>query len=404
MVPKIINYLKSGFTHPLTQILLKILTITSITSTCITVGGLFFYSIGYSFLYGYYFFNIENENVSLITLLTSNVPFSFYSVIITSVIFLTVVVFFVILLWNIGLGLKHVFTKGFRTLGFIRIFLIIFIFFIFHFSLTSFFVSSLPSMPENANKFFYVWVVPFAVALLIYCMIQIEKGIFSALAGTCYGMLIVSISSSVLDYPPSAILALAIFAIAIPFSYFEKFLKFGFYRFFLSLPFSSIIVMLLSNFFHYTYPKTMWWLLISIIVVLSIIISFATKKLVKDKKDSNELSDEEINNNKKSNKESIKKFNISTFLTLFIIAVLSFTATTIPSMSKTTGSLFRFVTPSSPHQNIYYDGSNTPQLNNVELVAQKDDLYYISNSESRMIILKTDKIRIEYPTDKKKLN
>ncbi len=398
MIKNILNYAKTGFTHPLTQIILKILTITSLTSTCITVGGLIFYSIGYSFLYGYYFSNIEND-VSLITLLTNNIPFSFYSVIITSVMFITVVAFFVILLWNLGMGLQHIFTKGFRTLGFIRIFIIILMFFVFHFSLTSFFVGGLPSVYQKTSSLFYVWVVPFAIALFVYCMIQINKGIFSAISGMFYGMLIISISSSILDYPPSTIWLLAIFAIAMPFSYFEKFLKYSVYRFFLCTPFSFIIVLLLSNIFCDTIKD--WWLFAIIVVILSIILSFATKKLATIDKTPDELSEEEIDNNKKLYKENIKKFNISIFLTLFVIAVLSFTGTTIPSMSKLTGSLFRLVTPTSTHQNIYYDGSNTPQLIDVELVAQKDDLYYISNSESRMIILKTDKIRIEYPEKNK---
>lgn len=396
MITSLLNYAKAGFSHPITQIILKILSITSIISTCITVGGLVFYSIGYSFLYGYYFSGISNPDIGLINLLISNVPFPFYSVIITSAVFIVIIIFFVILLWNIGISLKHISTKNDRLLGLARILIIIFLFVIFHFSLTSFFVGGFSSSSEKTISFFSVWLGPIALAILIYFFVQMQKGMISASSGMCYGFLILIILGNFFDLPPSSVWSLGIFILGIPFSYFERFLKYSIYRFFLSIPFSTIIVfglsLFLTTFFQYTVGN--WIIIGAFIIVLSIFLSHLTIKLGKNT--SNELSEEEVESNRRENKVFRKKFNGGTVLTLFIIVVLTFVITTIPEVAKITGTLFRSNIPQSSHQNIYYDGNPTPQLLNVELIAQKDDMYYISDSEAHMIILKTDKIRIEY--------
>ncbi|MBO9598893.1 MAG: hypothetical protein J7559_13880, partial [Cohnella sp.] len=75
-----INYMKDSLTHPIVVIILRVFSIISIISSCITVGGYFIYTIGYAFLYGYFFSETEIRQVSLIDLLIKDIPFPFYSV------------------------------------------------------------------------------------------------------------------------------------------------------------------------------------------------------------------------------------------------------------------------------------------------------------------------------------
>ncbi len=63
---------------------MSILKITSIASLLLTGGGLFIYSIGYAFLYGYYFSGELVQTNTWIEIVTIIVPFPGYTVLIIS--------------------------------------------------------------------------------------------------------------------------------------------------------------------------------------------------------------------------------------------------------------------------------------------------------------------------------
>ncbi|ODP25935.1 hypothetical protein PTI45_04730 [Paenibacillus nuruki] len=410
MLEKVLGFLKSSVNRTLLILILKRLSITSAFCACITLSGLVFYSIGYSFLFGYYFSGMSTSQISLISLLISNVPFPFYAVTITSTMFISVIAFFVILLWNISIGVKHVFTKGSRTLGFIRIFIVLFLFFLFHYSLSSFFVGGIFDPSQKSNSFFYVWLGPLAVAIGIFLFRQIQKGIISSFFGMLYGLLLITIFSILFNIPPSKnglYELIIIFLVALLFSYFERALSHPIYRFALGIPASFIIMLFVTSIITIRSDnRIINWIIFSLcIMLISITISWLTRNWFKPKVNTDPLNEEEIEQLKVLNREALKRLGIITISSLFLLVTLAFVSTTIPDVAKLTGAFFRATTPKTEHQDIYYEDVaksddksshiNTPQLKNVELVAQKDDMYYISDSNAKMIMIKTDKIRIE---------
>ncbi|WP_139084828.1 hypothetical protein [Bacillus sp. FJAT-27264] len=359
-------------------------------TTVVTIGSLLFYTIGYSFLYGYYFSGSIESDISLIDLLIKSIPFPTYSVIITSIAFTLAIVLFIFILYSLNVAIRHLLSKGEREYGLIRIFATLIGSFIFHIVLTTFFVGDFSSSSDILIKFSLIWIGPFLLAIFIYSLTRLLKGIFSALSGLLYGLIGITIVTSLMDTQPSEISILVTFIVALVFSFFEHLTRFALYRFFLFLPTIFLFSLILFQFIPALKPDR--FLTVSTSLVIIIIISAILGYFVGRKKD------KPINDSKELKlKDETKKHKIGSLLTLLIIVLLSFLATSIPVIAQKTGAYFRELTPIKVRQTITY--SNGKSIDNATLVAKKDDLYYISSQDWNLIILKTEQLKVDEPTN-----
>lgn len=382
MLISVFNYIKNIFFHPLTQTILRIFSILSMVTTIITIGGLVFYTIGYSFLYGYYFSGSMESSISLIDLLINNIPFPTYSVIITSIAFTLAIVLFIFILYSLNLGIKQLMRKGEREGGIIRILVTLIGSFVFHMGLTTFFVGDFSSPSNTFIKFSFIWIGPFLLAILFYFFTRYMKGTFSALSGFLYGIIGIAFLIYLMDSPPPELLILLIFIVALIFSYFERLTRFFWYRSILFFPAILFLFLLFLQFIPSWKPNLIYTLVITIIISILLGCFVGRKK----NKTSSELKQLQI-----KNKTTQPKFG--SLAMLLAIVFLSFLATTIPFLAQKTGIYFRESTPSKIRQTIVYDNNNS--IDNATLVAERENLYYISSKEWNLIILKTEFLKVE---------
>lgn len=391
MLLSIIDYLKKTFNHPLTRLILRCLSLLSIISSAVTLGGFLIYTIGYSFLYGYYFSGDAKSEVSLIDLLIRNVPFSFYTIMVTSVIFLLVVAAFVTSLNIIVQSSRQIFIKGEREQGLIKLLMTIIFFMVFHIAVTAFFVGGLPSPTNHNAQFGYIWVGPFLLAIFIFCLNRYFKGLYSSLSGLLYGFITIILWSVFNHKEISGITVLSLIPVAVIFSFLEQFIRFTFYRAILWFPLMLTLVSLLTILPLVPDPRSIlgWTTIILLSILLSILLAFRFGNPKRKRVSPNGPSN--INGSNQSN----QKWSGSGKLYLFIaITGMSFFSSCIPSLSALTGTYFRMLNPELRRATIVYDGGKT--ISNAALVAKKEDTYYISGPDWNLIILKADQLRINH--------
>lgn len=381
MLISVFNYIKNIFFHPLTQTILRIFSILSMVTTIITIGGLVFYTIGYSFLYGYYFSGSMESSISLIDLLINNIPFPTYSVIITSIAFTLAIVLFIFILYSLNLGIKQLMRKGEREGGIIRILVTLIGSFVFHMGLTTFFVGDFSSPSNTFIKFSFIWIGPFLLAIFIYFFTRYMKGIFSTLAGFLYGIIGMAFLTVFMDNTPELSILL-IFVVGLIFSYFEHLTRFFWYRSILFFPAIFIIFLVFLQFIPSWKPCRI--ITFGITIFISILLGY----FIGRKKDitTSDLKQIQIKN-------TTHRPKLGSLAILLTIVFLSFLATTIPFLAQKTGIYFRESTPSKIRQTIVYDNNNS--IDNATLVAERENLYYISSKEWNLIILKTEFLKVE---------
>lgn len=381
MLISVFNYIKNIFFHPLTQTILRIFSILSMVTTIITIGGLVFYTIGYSFLYGYYFSGSMDSSISLIDLLINNIPFPTYSVIITSIAFTLAIILFIFILYSLNLGIKQLMRKGERENGIVRVLVTLIGSFIFHMGLTTFFVGDFSSPSNTFIKFSFIWIGPFLLAISIYFFTRYMKGIFSTLSGFLYGIIGMAFLTVFVDNPPELSILL-IFIVALVLSYFEHLIRFFWYRSILFFPAIFILFLVFLQFIPSWKPSRI--IIFSITIVISIVLGCFIGR--KKHTTSNDLKQIQLKN--KTNQPKFGSLAI-----LLTIVFLSFLATTIPFLAQKTGIYFRESTPSKTRQTIVYDNNN--YIDNATLVAERENLYYISSKDWNLIILKTEFLKVE---------
>lgn len=382
MLISVFDYIKNIFFHPVTQTILRIFSILSMITTIITIGGLVFYTIGYSFLYGYYFSGSMESSISLIDLLINNIPFPTYSVIITSIAFTLAIILFIFILYSLNLGIKQLIRKGERENGIIRILVTLIGSFVFHMGLTTFFVGDFSSPSNIFIKFSFIWIGPFLLAIFIYFFTRYMKGIFSTLSGFLYGIIGIAFFTSLTDIPPSELSILLIFIVALIFSYFEHLTRFFWYRSILFFPAILFLFLLVLQFIPSWKPSRI------IIFGITIIISILLGYFIGRKKN---ITTSDLKQLQIKNTTHPPKFG--SLAILLTIVFLSFLATTIPFLAQKTGIYFRESTPIKNRQTIVYD--NNKSIDNATLVAERENLYYISSQDWNLIILKTEFLKVE---------
>ncbi|UJF33734.1 hypothetical protein [Paenibacillus hexagrammi] len=388
MFQNIFEYLKHGFKHPITQGIFRVMSIISLTSTCITIGGFLLYTIGYSFLYGYYFSGTNTLSIGLIDLLILNIPFPFYSVIITSFTFVLIIIIFTLILYFLAIVGKQLFTKGERITGFPFLLITIIGLTIFQIALMTFFVSEPHYSLTVWLRSSLLWAGPFLIALFVYLSIQMSRGILSALSGLLYGSLGAAIIFTVLkiNTETAGFWLYTLFGVAFIFSFFEHLRKYLLYRFILWLPMTVLVYLLLAfELFPKLQPINIFQLIITFIIIL--LLTFCIAFFIDTTK---KRANKDVLKNKS---DALLKNKIKPIVLFLILVFLSFTMTLLPKISGLSGNFLRTIISTSERGTVIYNNFTT--IENSSLVAQKDGIYYISNSNWELTILKADQLRID---------
>lgn len=169
-ITRVLNYTRLKHV----QIILDVLRILSAASFLISIFGLFFFTLGYSFLYGYFLSGDVPAYQSILYIVTNPIPFNYYTVLIISSLLILSVIFIMSATYVVKNGVTHV-----------KFSIIVFIL-IFHICLSIFFVNG-SDLLNKIISFSVIWVVPLFISIMIYWAIRspIRRGL--SISGTLYG-------------------------------------------------------------------------------------------------------------------------------------------------------------------------------------------------------------------------
>lgn len=365
-------------------VVVSILKITSFASLLLTSGSLFIYSVGYAFLYGYYFSGELEQTNTWLEIVTVIVPFPFYSVLIVSSIG-------ILSLFYIFHIIKLLKSKQIKDLF---IFIILWLF--LNILLTIIFTGAIT--PTNLLYLSLFWIFPAFLTIMIAILIKIamREMFLSIVSALLYGFII---NYLIKYFFKEEFFIFTVFFLLFLFS--TKFFsnKKFFIRFIKILP----IVVLANSIFIYnqdslniSVPNKVNLL---ILILTTIIFSYSYAKIYPRFW----LESEIVNptqNYAQANKLEINNFimhlkkKTSIMVPLLTILTLLFVVI-IPLISKEIGKLMRTVTPdtSLKYELIHSSYSQKP-IEGI-LVIDKNEILYISTREAQLIRIKDEKYRTE---------
>ncbi|WP_379359031.1 MULTISPECIES: hypothetical protein [unclassified Paenibacillus] len=366
----------------------RVLDIFRAISLFAFIGGAFsfyFFTLSFSFLYGYYFSGNEaNTYQSLLSLSISPVVFNFHSLLIISLL--------------IGLAVTYILSAaslvkkgGWQTRLSIVIFSIG-----FHISLSIFFVDG-TDIGQKVLGFLIIWVVPVFISVMLFWSYRSLLSFGNGFSGAVYGIVIYSMIKvffgnwSSLD---QLLVPLTAFLTGTIFTYFQKSCyRYYLYRVIINWPYFFVAVYIMDTTF--ASEKYLMWLFIG-----SIILAFVSG-VWKPKLNLNTLSVNQENSNEGDGNQNDKLFRseqylnslkeqgkakILTSLSIIIIVV----GTLTPSLASLGGQYIRDFTAEEPRklQTIRDYKNNQTILGKVVVI--KDGFYYISNQNWELEILNSD--------------
>jgi hypothetical protein len=371
------------------QIYLDIFRILSVLSLTITFLGLFFYALSYSFLYGYYLSGITPSYYSILNIITNPIPFNRYTLIIVSFIICLTVVF---LTSSVLVIKKGKWPTSVATI----IFLVA-----FHFCLSIFFVNG-NDLFDKSLSFLIIWSLPVYITIMIFWMIRTPIRVGVSLSGTIYGLFLTSLLVSIFNWSIitlQLLLPVGSFLVGILFTY-SKTSWYHYYivRFILIVPYvaiSSIFVIYLlqkKNFFLFSINLDILFCLF-LSILLSLLLSI---KKIKTK----EIKHDDISSTTEKNKldlyllalDKAGKSTLLCMLSIFLIVSMVF----IPHFSFTTGQYIRDFTFTSTDKRKLHIINDYEEKISIKgtIISIKDGVYYISNEDWELDVLKGDRITV----------
>lgn len=366
------------------QFLYTLFKIIASISTILTTFGFFFYSLGYCFLYGYYFSGDINEDViSIINLLRLPIPFKNFSVILVAgylLISLTFLVFTVV---------EFKTKKIYNIIGSSLFFLI------FHFCISVFFVDGTDLFGKFIS-FSIIWVVPIYIGILILWIYRSSQRSILSLAGILYGLIIDLLLYTTFHLPEGLnqiVAPLSCFFIGSLFTFLPLWwTSRASMRFIISLPFimAGALAFLVGVQWSFTYKMNLnWYIFLTIVLVINIPVSFLIKgKGIETTKISS--------TSKRSLISFIEDFNKldNAKKVIFVLLAVILLSTLPPFYSLIAGKYIRDFTPIENRKvQIIKDYDKNLELKG-NVVVIDDGFYYISDENWRLRILKGEKIYI----------
>ncbi|MGM0710952.1 hypothetical protein [Brevibacillus parabrevis] len=227
------------------QFYLNIIRIISAVSALITFLGFALYSLGYSFLYGFYFGGENSYKNSLIELFLFPVPFNYYSVFLISSVIIVGIVFFW-LLYKLFVGVR----ADNKLTNVATIFLMLVTFAMFHITLSELFVPGEIDFLEKSKSFILIWVVPFLLAVTLPGLFLMMTRPLEGVSGALYGIILTVILGKVYDMELTTIVLLPAFLFALIVSLLaRKWRENKIYNIVILLPYSTCCTMIVYTLF-----------------------------------------------------------------------------------------------------------------------------------------------------------
>ncbi|GIN67630.1 hypothetical protein [Bacillus sonorensis] len=367
----------------------SIIKLLSLTTFLLTSFSLFFWGIGYAFLYGYYFGGEITETPSILEMLIRIVPFNFNSVMIIS----TFVICSVFCLFYIGILVKEKKIKN--------IILSVLIFIGLHIILTTIFIGELSLL--NLVYFSALWIIPLFIITLAFYFYRAVKflKVFSIISGVLTGFILgVLLIKFIQDESLSYLLGVFIcFSLGIAYSYLPIHNIFS--RFILSFPWSliasGVIKVILSDFLYDNFI-----IRLAFIILLSFILSFIYSFYLYPKLWwTNNNSNTAINNDQNNHKiKKMFELLISSPKPMSIIIVVLVTTAFLlftPMFSYYSGKVIRVATPPNTFKyEIIETGSLSSKKVEGILVSEQNNILYISSkNDFRLIRVKDESFKTE---------
>lgn len=368
-------------------IIMSILKITSIASLLLTGGGLFIYSIGYAFLYGYYFSGELEQTNTWIEIVTVIVPFPGYTVLIISS--LVILSSFYIL---------HI-IKLLKSKKMRHFFLFFLLWLLLNTLLTIIFTGAITI--ENLIYLSLFWTVPVFLAMLVVVLIKMTKDelSISLLSPVLYGIIINVFIYYI--FKEEFFIITSFFLIFIFTSRVFSNHRF-FIRFIKIIPFTLLIIyiiLMIGDSLNFPFPPKTKFL---ISVLTAIILTYYYAKLYPKFWPKGEIA----NTNKDYKQEKDEKFKITDFIRLInkkepallipiLIIFLLIVVVSTPLISKETGKLMRTVTPDTSLKFEKISSSYLKKPTEGILVIEKNDILYISTKKGQLIRIKDEKYKTE---------
>jgi len=378
-------------------LIVSIAKVISTLTFLLTSFGMFFWGIGYTFLYGYYFGGGVTDFSSILEMVIKIVPFNFYSVMIIS-LFVLCTVFF---LFNIGLFIKA---------GKILNIALSFIFFVvLHVVLTSIFIGDVTF--QNLLYFSILWVIPIYIVIVTFYFYRTIKSskFFYMFSGTLTAFILCAIFLYNLALDETILYMITVcmcFLLSTIYSYLSP--KKLIIKFLISLPYffiGSVVVKVFLEKFINVHSKGLFIFLYALSFILSFIYSYLL--FPEDRSSANTKLNDNNNNNNDDN-ENLRvevMVRITKFLApleqplrnmIIILAIIIFLVFT-PLVSSLSGKTIRVVTPNDAFK---YEKINTPSLpeKKVEgiLVSEQNNILYISSkNDFKLIRIKDESFKTE---------
>lgn len=368
----------------------------------------FFYQLGYSFLYGFYFGGNTNEYISLIDMIVNPVPFNFKSITAIGIIYLILLIaYFVPLVSSIYEN------KISKKVTFFMIYLFI-IFMMFIFNCVLFW-----GMPDDTfQKGIYLLILFLVIPVIIILIVSIFRLLFLNMvlffSGIIYIFMFTFLLLRFLKVDEKSYLYLIGIAVGLVLVNFiisfgkpivtkyEKFFKSKLIRFLseivLYIPFIFILVVTVMSVFK---CKLNLISLFSIIVVISLIFVSSKDAIRKvklsSKKDTNNNEKTRIPGNKKNDRRTFAIISCTMIMSIVCLCSIMIYLTTIA------GKMIRESSCISSKDKIMYNDVNNKLESKLlfgSVVAQTDNIYFISKYPERKLVT-VKALNIEtYPCDK----
>ena len=352
--------------------LLKILGLISLT---ITVFSSLSFLITYHFLYGYYFGGEMNTVFSNFEIIRRFVPFHMNTMAFTYLM-ISLSASLIIYLVSLFRGRKFAFF-AMATLGLV----------FFHIIMSVFFTRELTL--KNIVYFGGIWIMPFIIAGMIIFTIRGMRYPFKTYSGLASGLLVFAILMSKFQLNITEewmviclIIALFIFGILFSNIKYNKYWNFIFFY-----PYSLVLAMLMISFANID-------LFIMGLVIIALLISIALAYYFRGK------LQEEVQTKGEPAPNFlglIRNPKTRTGALVFFIIVLLGTYVLIPRVSMATAKVIRTFTleTESQYELIYIHDFNE-ELESIKgiIVAEEEDVIYISNEKWELEQVKTDKYHV----------
>lgn len=379
------NLLDKILRSDLFLIVVSTLKITSFVSLLLTGGSFFIYSIGYAFLYGYYFSGELTQTNTWLEIVTVIVPFPFYSVLLVS----SIVIISAFYLFHIVKLLKSKKLPDFILFILFWLFLNVLLTVIFTGAITL----------TNLLYLSLFWIVPIFLAMttVIFKKIANEELSLSIVSALVYAA-ITNHYIQIIFKEEFFIFILFFLIFLFSTNIFSN--KTFFVRFIKIVPIIllvNLIFIKMQDFLHISFPFNIKFL---ILILTTIILSYFYAKIYPQLWPKSEIANTSHDNAQEKNLmvtdfvKHINKKKPTTVLPVLTFFILAFVVST-PLISKETGKLMRTVTPytSLKFEKISSSYLKTP-IEGI-LVIEKNDILYISNKEGQLIRIKDEKYKTE---------